>query len=178
MATQAVINQLHETEPRWFAVKTRSKGEKKAVELMLKKGIHAWTPLQKFQRRYGRQKRTVELPLLNCYTFVHITKSAYVPVLETEHVTGFLRVGPNLIAIPEDQIDLLRRIVLEEGLVIEVTHSAFTEGEMVEINRGALFGVRGRVVDTFNNQKKIQIELQEIGQSLLIMVEAEMVDKV
>ncbi len=80
--TPVTVNQLHESEPRWFAVHTRSKSEKFVQRMLTKKGIHAWLPLQKLMRRYVRSTRMVEKPLINCYVFVRIVQREYVPVLE------------------------------------------------------------------------------------------------
>ena len=106
------INHLHETEPKWFAVHTRSKSEKFVQRQLTKKGIHAYVPLQRLMRRYTRSTRIVEKPLINCYVFVQIVKREYVPVLETENVSGFIRFNKELIAIPEAEINVLRRITL------------------------------------------------------------------
>ena len=86
-----IVNHLHETEPRWFAVHTRSRSEKFVQRMLTKKGVHAYLPLQKLMRRYTRSTRMVEKPLINCYVFVLITKQHYLPVLETENVAGFVK---------------------------------------------------------------------------------------
>lgn len=171
------VNHLHESEPHWFAIRTRSKSEKFVWRALGKKGIHAYLPLQKWVRRYSRSKRTVEKPLINCYVFVQITKSQYLPVLETEHVTGFVRFNKDLRAIPEEEINLLRRITLEEGLEIEVMPGSFSEGEIVEINAGNLAGLKGRVVKA-ESKRQLQIELLTLGYSLLIQVDAAFLGKV
>ena len=115
----AAVNHLHDTIPRWFAVQTRSKSEKFVQRMLAKKGIYAYVPLQRFMRRYTRSTRIVEKPLINCYVFVRIVKQDYVPVLETENVSGFIRFNKELVAIPEEDINVLRRITLEDGLEVE-----------------------------------------------------------
>ena len=107
-----IINQLDELQPRWFAVYTRSKSEKLVQRMLQKKGVQAYLPLQRLLRRYTRSVRMVEKPLINCYVFVKIIRTQYVPVLETEHVKGFVKFNKNMIAIPEHEIDILRRITL------------------------------------------------------------------
>ena len=72
--TQDFEDHLHPTEARWFAVYTGYKHEKKVVELLTQKGITAYTPLHRVTRRYTRKVKHVELPLINCYVFVQITK--------------------------------------------------------------------------------------------------------
>jgi transcription antitermination factor NusG len=167
---QPFINHLDETEPRWFAVHTRSKSEKFAQRMLEKKRIHAWVPLQKLLRRWGRVTRWTEQPLINCYVFVKIVKSEYLPVLETENVAGFVRFKQDLIAIPESEIDILKRITLEDDLEVSVMPGYFSEGDPVEISKGNLLGLKGKIVK-IEGKQKVLIELLHIGYSLLITVD-------
>jgi len=165
------INHLHETEPRWFAVHTRSKSEKFVQRLLTKKGIHAYVPLQRLMRRYTRSTRIVEKPLINCYVFVQIVKREYVPVLETENVSGFIRFNKELIAIPEAEINVLRRITLEDGLDVEAVPGMLLEGDPVEISAGNLMGLKGRIIKKEGRQQ-FQVELEHLGYSLLISIDS------
>lgn len=171
MAALEPINDLHPTTPRWFAVRTRSKSEKFVKRMLEKKGVLAYLPLQQFMRKYGRVKRLVEKPLINCYVFVQITAAQYVPVLETENVTGFVKFNKDLIAVPQAEIDIIRRVTLEEGLEITSETSAFATGDLVEISAGTLMGLKGRIVKK-EGKHNFQIELTSLGLNLLISVDA------
>jgi len=174
--SQQPINHLHATELRWFAVRTRSKSEKMVQRDLEKKGIHSYLPLQKLLRRYTRSTRWVEKPLMNCYVFVRILKGEYVRVLETEHVTGFVRFSKDLLSIPQSEIDILRRITLEDGLEVEAVTGTFTEGDWVEISAGNLMGLKGRIVQV-EGKRKFQVELQHLFHSLLITVDAAFLER-
>ncbi|MBC7777526.1 MAG: UpxY family transcription antiterminator [Phycisphaerae bacterium] len=165
-----IINHLHDTEPRWFAVHTRSKSEKFVQRMLTKKGVNAYLPLQKLMRRYTRSTRMVEKPLINCYVFVHITKEHYLPVLETENVAGFVKLNKDLRSIPEAEMEILRRITLENGLEVTVIPGSFWEGDPVEITAGNLIGMKGHIVKT-EGTRKFQIELLTLGYSLLISID-------
>lgn len=169
-------NHLHLTEPRWFAIRTRSKSEKLVCHMLEKKGIEAWLPLQRLLRRYARSTRLTEKPLLNSYVFVRIVREQYVAVLETEHVAGFVRFSKDLLAVPQAEIDILRRIVLEEDLEVEITPGALAEGDLVEISAGQLTGMKGRVLRV-EGKRRFQIELQHLLHSLLITVDAAFLTK-
>jgi transcription antitermination factor NusG len=171
-----IVNHLHETEPRWFAVRTRSKGEKFVQRMLTKKGIHTYLPLQKLLRRYERSTRLVEKPLINCYVFVWITKPAYIPVLETEHVAGFVKLNQDLRSIPESEMDIMRRITLEQDIDLEVLPGSFSEGDPIEITAGNLSGLKGRIVKT-EGKRKFQIELRSLGYSLLLSVDGAFLGK-
>jgi transcription antitermination factor NusG len=127
-------------------------------------------------RRYTRSTRWVEKPLINSYVFVKIVKDQYVPVLETENVAGFVKFSKNMIAIPEAEIDLLKRVTLEDGLDVEAVPGGLAEGDPVEIAAGNLMGLKGRIVKV-EGKRKFQVELQYLFHSLLITVDAAFLEK-
>lgn len=169
-AEEGYVNQLDPVEPRWFAINTRFKCEKLAFKQLVRKGISAYLPLQKHTRRYTRKIRTVELPLISCYLFVKITKGEYVPVLETENVQGFVRFAKNLIAIPEREIDLMRRI-LGESWEVQAEKTTFVEGDEVEVAVGNLLGMRGTLVEVKDQKPQVLVELERLGYTLRISVD-------
>ncbi len=144
--------------------------------MLSKKGIHAYLPLQKLMRRYTRSTRLIEKPLINSYVFVKIIKTQYVPVLETENVAGFVKFSKNMISIPEEEMDILRRITLEDGLDVEAIPGQFSEGDSVEIAAGNLMGMKGRIVK-LEGKRRMQVELGHLGYSLLITVDANFLEK-
>ncbi len=135
-----------------------------------------YLPLQKLMRRYTRSTRLTEKPLINCYVFVKIVKLQYVPVLETENVVGFVKFNKDLIAIPEWEIEILRRITLEDGLQIASTATVFASGDPVEISAGNLMGLKGHIVRV-EGKRKMQVELAYLGQNLLITVDTAFLEK-
>jgi len=155
---------LHTSEPRWFAVCTRYKREKLVSKYLQDKGIQCYLPLQKVTRLYTRKIKKLEIPLINCYVFVQIIKEQYVPVLEIPDVVQFLKTAKELIAIPEKEIETLRRITGEIPNV-EVDKGVFKIGDEVEIISGSLFGMRGRLLQGLG-PKNFVIELENLGYSL------------
>ncbi len=169
-------NHLDEKEPRWFAVYTRSKGEKVVKSLLDKKNIQCYLPLQTVTRRYTRKIKVLHLPLIRCYVFVKITKGQYIPVLETENVVKFLRFSKNLLAIPEHEINIMRRVVGED-VELEVEPISFHKGDRVEIIGGKLTGLQGTLIENAG-KKQMVIELQNVGFVLKMTVDASLLRKV
>ena len=169
-------NHLDENEAKWFAVYTHYKREKKIQEALNAKGIHCFLPLLKVTRYYTRKIKKVELPLINCYLFVKIVKKEYIPVLETQDVVGFLKIGKNLISIPEHEINIMKMIV-GQNVEVEVRPGLINKGDEVEIIGGQLTGLRGRFLDV-QNEKNFLVELENMGYSLLINIEPKFLKKV
>lgn len=159
-------NHLHQTEARWFAIYTRYKREKVVYDELTQKGIDVFLPLQKILRKYGRKKRWVELPLFNCYVFVKITKANYVPVLSVEGVTKFIRFSQNLISIPQEEIQMIKRIIGSE-ILIEAEEGFYQSGDEVGIIAGNLSGMKGELIEV-QGKNKVLIELSHLGYTLKI----------
>ncbi len=163
-------NHLDQHEAKWFAVYTRYKREKLVHKRLKEKGVECFLPIQKVTRYYTRKVKKLELPLLSCYVFTKITKSEYVPVLDTSDVVGFVKIANNLISIPQNEIDILRRIVGEniETEVIQSTNLA--AGDKVEVIYGPLTGLQGHLIEK-RNANKFVIALNQLGYSLCMQVE-------
>ena len=161
-------NHLSVDTPRWFAVYTKFKSEKEVVRRLEKKGIECYVPINQVVRQYTRKRKVVDLPLINCYVFVKITKEQYVPVLETEFVIKFIHFARNLISIPETEINLLKRICLQFN-DIDTEEIAFQSGKPVEIISGNLTGIQGKLIDDLG--KNFLVELQYVGIGLRIEVD-------
>ncbi|MCB0517444.1 MAG: UpxY family transcription antiterminator [Lewinellaceae bacterium] len=170
-------NHLDEVVPKWFAVYTRYKSEKVVQNLLGKKEIENYLPLQRITRRYTRKIKTHNIPLISCYIFVKITKGEYVKVLETENVVNFLKFSKNLLSIPEEEIEILKRVVGDGEFEIEAEPGVFHEGDEVEIIGGKLTGIKGRLVEK-QGKKQMVIELENVGYSLRMNVDISLLRKI
>ena len=169
-------NHLDKNISKWFAIYTGYKREKIVAKDLTRKGIENYLPLTKVLRQWERKKRTVELPLLNCYVFVKITKSDYIRVLETENVVKFVHFSKNLISIPEKEMEIMKRIV-GEGISIETKEISYVEGDKVEIANGNLAGLQGILIQKQGNNNFV-IELNKIGYAFQMHIEPSLLIKI
>jgi transcription antitermination factor NusG len=171
-------NHLSDDKPRWFAVRTRFRDEKVALKMLTTYGVHSYLPIQNLTRRYGKKVRHVEMPLINSFVFVKICSHEYKTVLQTEYVTGFLKLGQNILAIPDEQIDLMRRL-LGDGveLTVEPTTMAYEKGDLMEVTSGSLLGMRGTLVN-IQGKDKMLVELVNSGYTLQISIDKTLLHKV
>lgn len=169
----APVNDLHKVEKRWFAVYTKYKAEKHIIKSLQRKGIEAYTPLLKKTKKYTRKIKITEVPLINCYIFVKVSEKEYVKVLETEHVISYLKIRNNFIAIPEREIDLMKRVVGEYEEV-SITNEEYNIGDQVEVVSGNLTGLKGSLVN-INGKKDFLIKLEKSGFQLLINIDPKLI---
>lgn len=169
------LDQLETTESKWFAVYTKYRAEKHVARQLIKKGIECYVPINKVVKEYTRKKKVLELPLINCYAFVKITREQYVRALETEYVTRFVTFANTLVPIPEEEIYLLK-LVCREIENVEAGDLTFDKGAPVEILSGNLTGVSGWLIDDLG--KNFLIELQYIGIGLRVEVDPKFLRKI
>lgn len=160
---------------KWYAIYTFFRSEKKVVEYLKNKGIHAYVPLLAKVKRYQRKVKKYEVPIINNYVFVCIGKDEFTKVLETEQVIKFIRIGKELISIPQYEIDILKKIEGKE-LDVEVTNINYEIGDDVEIALGSLVGLRGKLISKAG-KKKFTVELDHLGISLRLDVDINSLSK-
>lgn len=155
---------------QWYAAYTNSRAEKKVLQELQKQGIEAYLPLQKKLRQWSDRRKWVEEPLIRCYIFVRIDIGNYYQVLNTNGIVRYISFEGKAVPIPENQIDVLRKLVANEADV-EVTTENFTPGDKVKVVSGPMHGLEGELVD-FRGNRRVMIRIEHIGQQLLVSIPA------
>lgn len=153
----------------WYAIHTKYKCEKYVVQSLLKKNIKAYTPVLNVTREYTRKVVTREIPLINCYAFVHINVDQFVKVLQTEYVFSFLKIGNEINTVKQEEIDLLKRITGEYNEV-KAEEIEYAEGMEVEIISGNLTGVKGILVEK-KSKHNFLVELRSLSYQLKLNID-------
>lgn len=161
----------------WYAIYTRSRGEKVAAKLLSDMGIDVYLPLQRKLRQWSDRKKWVEVPYINSYVFVKTSEKEYYDILNTQGVIRYVTFGGKAAVIPEWQIDAMKKIVSSENPVVFSAHQ-FRKGEKVQIENGALMGYEGEVVKDSDGKKKVIIRIGQLGISMLIHMELSDVKKI
>lgn len=154
----------------WYAVHTRARHEKLVAERLRERGMTAFLPLVKETHRWSDRKKTVEIPLFSCYTFVRMAISAE-ERLKVCQINGVLQiVGPRGEAtpIPDEQMDAIRTL-LSEGLTWS-EHPFLKVGQRVRIRGGAMDGVEGILLSR-NGDHTLVVSVDVIQRSLAVRIE-------
>ena len=152
----------------WFAVRTFFRREKHVKKLLMQKDIHAWLPLQERTRVYTRKIRKVQIPLITQYVFVEIHPDDHAKVLQTEGVIEFVKPSGDIMPIPENEINLLKRVTGEE-IEAELEEGKITKGDRVEIIGGELTGLKGHMIEE-RGKNKVAINLEHFFHTLLMEI--------
>lgn len=163
-----IKDQIPTDEMRWYAVQCKFRCEKSLMKELNDQGITTYVPILKKVKQYISKRKVTETALIPSHVFVHIDRSQYIPVLQHYHVYRFLNFSGKILAIPQSEMDLMRRVAGEYDNVM-VDTSAFTAGDRVQIIGGQLTGVEGSLLEATNHNFKI--ELSTLGMGLIIYVD-------
>ncbi len=154
----------------WYPVYTKSRTEKKTYNLLIKKGIETYLPLNKQLKQWSDRKKWVEEPLFKSYLFVKISLKEYDLVLQTQGAVRFIYFSGVLATIPDAQIQQLKKI-LTENYEPEICFDKLEIGQKVKIIEGNLKGYHAEMV-MWQQQNRLILRLDALGQSILLKIPA------
>lgn len=163
-------------EPRWYALYTKSRNEKKVVARLTDRGYECYLPLQKTLRKWSDRKKLVEVPLINSYVFVRIVLSQRFDVLQDPGAVFFINFERLPAPVADRDIEYLKRI-LGEGYEVEAVQEAIEVGEKVKVVVGQLMGMEGELVEHRGGQK-VLVRIENIPFSLVVSIPLEFIEKV
>jgi transcriptional antiterminator NusG len=131
-------------EPRWYALKTRSRHEKRVRDQLLQRDIDTFLPLCDSWRQWKDRKKKVELPLFPGYCFARFPLTDRLRVLNVLGVADLVGINGRPEPIFEEELHAIQQLVATK---LEYDpHPFLEEGMDVEVVRGPLAGVRGKLL--------------------------------
>ena len=149
-------------QPRWFALYTRSRFEKKLSKLLAQKEVECFLPLTKRLQQRSDRKKWVEFPLIPSYLFVRITEKEHYLVLNTPGAVSYVCFEGQPVAIPEEQILHLNNFIANKSQSLEVHFGNLSQGDWVEVVSGPLKGVKGEVVE-IRGKQRLLLRFESLG---------------
>lgn len=130
----------------WFAIRVRSNHEQVAVEHLRARGFEEFAPSYKSERKWSDRTKVINRPLFPGYVFSRLSPSNRLPVLSIPGVVGLVSFAGAPSAIPDDEIERVRKMV-NSGLPV-APFPFLSRGEPVIMERGPLMGLEGIVQET------------------------------
>jgi transcription antitermination factor NusG len=126
----------------WYALHVRSNFEHLVADKLQYAGIETFYP---FQLEMSRDKRReIEKKFMPGYVFAHFDLEDKTPVVAIPQVVSILGWGRHAVAIPDLEIEAVRKIV---SLPVDVKPCAYlAEGARVRVKWGPLAGLEGYVI--------------------------------
>jgi transcriptional antiterminator RfaH len=147
--------------PKWYALYTRSKFERKVFDTLKGLRHEAFLPLIKEKRKWSDRLKTVETPLFPGYVFVRVTAATLPQMLWIPGVARFVGFCGKPSEIQKSDIQLMD-LVIKHGLPA-ANQEGCCPGDRVRILRGPLKDWEGRVA-RLNGTHKVLFEFESIGQ--------------
>jgi len=160
------------TRPQWFAVQTRYRYEQRVANDLTAKGLENYLPVLREVHEWKDRKKAVDVPAFGGYLFARFEADQRnrVRVLETTGVVRLLSHQGELEAIPDSEIESLRRS-LKSGAPC-MRHPYLANGTLLRIERGPLSGLEGRLVRTANALRLV-VCVASVGQAIAVEVARE-----
>ena len=157
------------TNKQWYAVYTRPRWEKKVAELLTRKSIENYCPLNKVRRQWADRKKTVMEPLFTSYVFVRITEAEQLQLRQTPGVINMVYWLGKPAVIRDVEIDMIQRF-LNEHKTVQLEKARVNLNDMVRVVSGPLMELEGQVVALKN--KTVKVVLPSLGYMMVAEVEA------
>ena len=139
---------------KWYAVYTRPKWEKKVAELLTKKKIENYCPLNKVLRQWSDRKKIVEEPLFTSYVFVRLSEAEIWTVRTTDGILNMVYWLNKPAIIKDNEIEAIKSFLGEHG-TISLEKARVNINDTVRVVSGPLMHREGSIIEVMHHTVKI-----------------------
>ncbi|MFI5131987.1 MAG: UpxY family transcription antiterminator [Chitinophagales bacterium] len=151
----------------WYAVYTRPKWEKKVAELLSRKRIENYCPLNKSVKQWSDRKKTILEPLFTSYVFVNVNDTDHLPVRQTDGILNFVYWLGRPAIIKDEEINVIRNF-LSENQNIRLEQIDVNLNDRVKIISGPFQQWEGNITEI--RSKSVKVLLPSLGYALVAEV--------
>lgn len=162
-----------EANKKWYAVYTRPRWEKKVADLLVKKHIESYCPLNKIVRQWADRKKLVLEPLFTSYVFVHTTPLEQLAIKQTDGILNFVYWLGQPAVIRDEEIEAVKQF-LDEYHNVQLEKINVNMHDRVRISSGPLMAQEGDVIEV--RSKTVKVQLPTLGYALTAEVEKQNVE--
>ena len=157
--------------PKWYALYTRSRFEKKMLSELTDRSVEVFLPMREILSRWKDRKKRIWIPLFPGYIFVnHVdTPENRYRILNVPGAVRFVGFEGRAHPIPDEQIQYVRRF-LEASIAID-PYPYMQVGSQVEVIAGPLKGIRGILVEK-RGRFRFVIQVDLIRQAVSVEIDA------
>src|SRR5580693_3487713 len=159
----------------WYALYTRHQHEKMVDQILTDKGFSTFLPLYATTHNWKDRTKALLLPLFPCYVFLKGGLDRRLQMLTTPGIYGLVSSAGQPAAIPEIEIEAIRRVV-KSGTRVEA-HPFLKCGNWVRVKCGPLTGIEGILVRK-KNISRLVLSVEILGTAASIEVAAFQVEAV
>lgn len=155
---------------RWFAIQTLSRHEKVVRSQLEMRNVEHFLPTMRRVSQWTDRKKQIEVPLFAGYCFARFSLADRLPVLQSQGVVRVVGSGGRPEPIPDEEIESLRKLTSNSSDY--VCHPYLREGMLMEVIRGPLQGVKGRLVRGEARSCRLVLSISLIQRAIAIEIDA------
>lgn len=161
----------------WFAIQTRGNYEAKVHAALARDGVTDLYPIYRFKSKWTDRRQIIERPVFPGYLFVSLAGDG--ERTRVLSVTGVIRILGSMQAIPDWEIDLVRRLMQSPDSLCAALPAIYEPRleDMVEVSYGPLTGLQGRVTRT-RGKTRIWVSIPSMMAGVPVEVDAQSVRKI
>jgi transcription antitermination factor NusG len=157
------------TEKNWYAVYTKSHYEKKVAELLNKKSIETYCPLNRVHKQWKDRKKIILVPLFTSYVFVNINTTEQLEVVKTNGILNFVYWLNKPAVIRNEEINAMKSF-LGDYKNIQLEKIPLKINDRVRVIGGPLMEQEGLVLSIKN--KSVKIALPSLGYMMFAHIDS------
>ena len=155
------------SEKKWLAVYTRPRWEKKVADLLSRRKIENFCPLNKVVRQWADRKKTIYEPLFSSYVFVHAAEMEQLAIRQTDGILNFVYWLGQPAVIKDEEIKAISHF-LEEHDNIQLEKINVNVSDKVRIVHGPLANREGDVLEV--KKRSVRVSLPSLGYDMIAEV--------
>ena len=157
----------------WYAIYTRHHHEKTVAEILSNNGIDVFLPTYSATHQWKDRKKVLIMPLFPGYVFLHGGLDRRLNVLSTPGVYSIVSVGIQPAAIPETEIEAIRKAATSD---LRVEPYPFLRcGDRVRVKAGPLLGIEG-ILTRKKGSFRLILSAELLQKSIAVEVDASAVE--
>jgi transcription antitermination factor NusG len=157
-----------DTNKNWYAVYTRPRWEKKVADMLVRKQVETYCPMNKIVRQWSDRKKMILEPLFTSYVFVNMSLQEQLKIKQTDGVLNFVYWLGKPAVIKNEEIDAIKQF-LDEYRNVQLEKIAVNANDRVKITSGPLMAQEGDVVEVRN--RTVKVHLPSLGYAMTAEVE-------
>src|SRR6476620_4974577 len=144
---------------KWFAVHTKPRFEKRVTEILTRKKIENYYPINRVLKQWSDRKKLVNEPLFAYFVFLKITESELLSLKQIDGVINFVYWLGRPAIIRDSEIDAIKQFLDEhynirlEKIQVSINEQGQTEGSFENYGDGVI---------ALKN-KSVNVELPSLG---------------
>lgn len=160
---------------KWFAVYTRPRCEKKVAEILTRKKIENYCPINKVVRQWSDRKKEVYEPLFTSYVFVRVPEKQISLLKQIQGVINVIYWLGKPAVIRDSEIEVIKRFLCEH-INIKLEKTKIKVNDRIRVIGGPLMELEGHVLSIKN--KTAKVELPSLGYMMFAELDAANVEVV